>query len=149
MWNRRLEMAVKTAPRIIEKSAEIIPTHFPSLNAGLEYIADSWPTLHRKALAEIRGLFSKDELLLILHVFNGCALTPALAGKHLAPSVVDGIALQGLDKKWHANSKKMVHKIDRLTSFQAAAIEVWATGFWVGSANRNKGAIEEYVKDLV
>lgn len=138
----------KTAPRISDKSAEFIPTQFPSLNAGLEYIADSWPALHRKALAETMGEFNKKELALVIDVFNSCALTPGLAGQHLAPAVADGISFEGLDKKWGVDRAKILRKIAGLTSFQAAAIEIWAAAFWVGAGGRRKESIDEYVGNI-
>lgn len=135
---------VKTAPRISDKSSEYIPTQFATINAGLEYLADAWPTLHRRSLAELKGRFSAAELSLIIDVFNATALTPALAGQQLAISVADGIALDGLDSKWGADAGALNAKIAGLTSFQAAAIEIWANGYWYAGASTGESIEKKY-----
>lgn len=133
----------KTAPRISDSAAEFYPTVFSSLNGGLEYTIDAFPTLYRRTLAELRGVFSAAELKLIIDVFISTALTPGLAGQHLALSVADGIALENLDKKWSVDAAAMKKKIETLTSFDAAVLEIWATGFRYGDAE-----VGEYVSAL-
>lgn len=140
---------VKTAPRISDKSAEYIPTQFATLNAGLEYLADAWPTLHRRALGELKGRFSAAELSLIVDVFNATSLTPALAGQQLAISVSDGIALDGLAGKWDLIGMDLGAKIAGLTSFQSAAIEIWANGFWYAGTGHVEAGLEKYLEALL
>jgi hypothetical protein len=136
---------IKTAPRISDKSGEYLPTQFSSVNAGLEYLADSWPTLHRRALGEIRGRFTAPELSLIVDVFNATSLTPALAGQQLAISVADGIALDGLGAKWAIDGPALNAKIAELTSSQASALEIWANGFWYANAGHVADGLDKYL----
>lgn len=137
---------VKTAPRISERSAEYIPTQFATLNAGLEYLIDAWPTLHRRTLADLRVRFSAAELSLIIDVFNATALTPGMAGQQLAVSVADGIALDGLDRKWEIDGAALNTKIAGLTPWQAASLEVWANGFWYAGASHVEAGLEKYIE---
>jgi hypothetical protein len=139
---------IKTAPRISDKSAEYIPTQFATLNAGLEYLVDAWPTLHRRALG-VRGRFSAAELSLIVDVFNATALTPALAGQQLSISVADGIVLDGLAGKWDVDGGVLNAKIAGLTSFQAAALEIWANGFWYAAAGHVEAGLDKYLEALL
>jgi hypothetical protein len=140
---------IKTAPRISEKSAEYLPTQFSNINSGMEYLADSWPTLHRRALGEIKGRFSAGELSLIIDVFNATSLTPALAGQQLAISIADGIALDGLDTKWGIDGPSLHAKIAGLTSFQAAGLEIWANGFWYSGAGHVEAGLGKYLEVLI
>lgn len=120
----------KIAPRIPDTTAELLPQQFGTVNAGAEYVLSAWPNLYRRTIAELRGVFSYGELMLILDVSNSTYLTPGLAGQHLPLSVADGIALDGLDKKWAVDEESINGKIRELTSFQAAALEIWARAAW-------------------
>jgi len=125
----------KTAPRIQESTATFIQDRFKTLNSGLEYVADAFPVLYKRAMAELKGSFTRSQLSLIIDVFNATALTPSMAGQHIAISVSDGIALDGLDKKWDVNADEINNQIAALTHFQAACLEIWANGFWYGSGS--------------
>jgi hypothetical protein len=119
-----------TAPRIGEQSAKFYPSVFSSLNAGQEYTADAFPVLYRRTLHDLRGTFSRGELMLMIDVFNATALMPALAGQHIGATVADGIDLDHLDQKWEIDGAALNTKIAALSIFQAACLEIWANGFW-------------------
>jgi len=121
-----------TAPRIGDKSAEWYPSVFSSLNAGLEYAADAWPVLYRQTMFNLKGRFTRGELMLIIDVFNSTALTSILAGQQIDIQVADGIALDELDKKWEIDGNALNRKIAELGMFEAACLEIWANGFWYG-----------------
>jgi len=125
----------KTAPRINESTATFIQNQFKTLNSGLEYVADAFPVLYKRAMSEIKGKFTRSQLSLVIDVFNATALTPSIAGQHLAISVSDGIALDGLDSKWGIDADELNNQIAGLTHFQAACLEIWANGFWYGNGS--------------
>lgn len=119
-----------TAPRIGEQAAKFYPSVFPSLNAGLEYTADAMPGLYRRTLHDLRGTFTRGELMLIVDVFNATALTSGMAGQQLDIQVADGIALDSLATKWEIEGAALNAKIAALPIFTAACLEIWASGFW-------------------
>lgn len=128
-------MATKrTAPRIGEQAEKFYVGHFSSLNGGMEYIAGAIPQLYRLTMHNLRGRFTRGELMLMIDVFNATALTPMLAGQQLDIQVADGIALDELDKKWEIDGGALNNKIADLTIFEAACLEIWANGFWYGKA---------------
>lgn len=133
-------MPTKCAPRIDNPTAELLPRQFGTVNAGAEYVLGAWPNLYRRAIGELRGVFTRAELMLVLDVANSLYLTPGLAGQHLPLSIADGIALDNLDKKWTVAGEEINGKIRDLTSFQAAAIEIWARAAWNNSDNDPKFA---------
>ncbi len=75
-------------------------------------------------------MFAGAELKLIVDVFNGTALTAGIAGQHLLLSCSDGIELNNLDAKWDVDRKAFLEKLQSLSVFQAACLEIWANGFW-------------------
>ncbi|MDD2657214.1 MAG: hypothetical protein PHD04_00950 [Candidatus Pacebacteria bacterium] len=119
-----------TSPRISETSAKFYPSVFPSRNAGLEYTADAFPALYRHTLHDLKGSFTRGELMLMIDVFNSTALTPIMAGQQLDIQVADGIALDHLDEKWKIDGAALNAKIAGLSIFQSACLEIWANGFW-------------------
>lgn len=123
----------RPTPRLDEKTAAFFTERHPSMNAAAEFWLTALPTLQARTLHEMRGRFTEDELHLILDVMNGVILSPQIAGQHVRANVADGIALDRLDKKWEIDGKIMVQKIAELSHFEAACLEVWATGFWQGT----------------
>lgn len=136
---------VKVSPRISQKSATEMTKAFASLNAGCEYILDSWPGLYRQTIHALKGRFSRGELMLMIDVMNGTYLTPGHAGQHLDINVEDGIKLDVLDKKWEIDGPALNKKIAALTIFETASLEWWIQAFW----NQDKhNKIEECVAEV-
>lgn len=137
---------VKTAPRIIEKTAEFYRGKFSSLNAGLEYILEAFPELYARTIHALRGKFTRGELMLMLDVMNGHWYNPHGAGYEMGPNVADGMALDHLDEKWDIPDKWALNKkLADLHNFDRACLEIWIQGFWNQGDHRN---IEEYVAAL-
>jgi len=138
-------MMQKIGPIISDKAEKFIREHFSNLNAGAVYVLDAFPDLYARTLHDLKGKFSRGELMLILDVTNGLALNPGLAGQHLLVQVSDGIELDGLDKKWKVTKKNVTSNLQSLNTFQIACLEIWAGAFW---EKEDHGNIEEYVKRL-
>jgi len=123
-------MSKTVSPRIADSAAEFYPSIFRNLNAGVEHVLDSFPVLYRMTICSLRGRFSCGELSLMIDVFNGTALLPRLLGQHLGLQCADGIALDGLDEKWEIEKTPFLERIQALTLFESACLELWAVGFW-------------------
>jgi len=137
---------VKTAPRIIEKTAAFYREKFNTLNAGLEYILEAFPTLYARTIADLKGKFTRGELMLFIDVMNGHWYNPHGAGQEMTPNVSDGIALDHLDEKWKINGATLNKKLATLTMFHRACLEVWIQEFWNQDDHSN---IEEYVAAMI
>lgn len=133
---------VKTAPRIIEKTADFYRGKFSSLNAGLEYILEAFPELYAHTIHDLRGKFTRGELMLCIDVMNGHWYNPRWAGQEMTPNVSDGIALDRLDEKWEIDGAALNKKLATLTMFDRACMEIWIQSFWAQDDHDN---IEEYV----
>ena len=135
---------IKTAPAISDPAGAWILDTFPNLNSGMVYISNSFPSLYRATLHDIKGTFSPAEISLMIDVFNGLILTPQLAGQHITLQVSDGIKLDALDEKWGINGLELMRKIDSLALFDRACLEIWLSRYWK-NGDRD---IETYVTEL-
>lgn len=135
----------KTAPRVTDKSADFYRRIGGNINAGLEYVLESFPTLYRVTIDDLRGFFSRGELMLMIDAGNGLWLTPMMAGQHLLAQVSDGIALDHLDQKWKIDGGSLIRKIKDLPPFEAACLELWIQAFWMQDDHDN---LEEYVAEM-
>lgn len=117
---------IKVSPRVTSKGAEFYRATFPSLNAGCEYVLDSFPVLYHKTMMPLFERFSEREFSLITETFNGTMLTSGLAGQHLAISVADACDLDSLDVKWGVDRDALLEKISTLSQFEATCLEIWA-----------------------
>jgi len=137
----------KLAPRIATKSADWYKQNFTTLNAGAEYTLEAIPQIYRLTMAyELKGKFSRGELMLMIDVNNGLVLTSQSAGQHIKAQVSDGIALDHLDEKWKVDGAKLNKKVDALTFFQSFCLEIWILAYW---ENHEKLDMEKYVKEMV
>ena len=141
------------APRISDKAAEFLSKSFRSLNAGAEYVIDSFPVLYTRTLYELKfrltNKLTRGELSLIIDIFNATALTSSLAGQHIIASVEDGCDLDGLDEKWDIRKIKLTEKLKSLPIFSLACLEIWANGFWYGGPGSEGRDLNTYVNTLL
>ena len=119
------------SPRVSEKAHEFFTANFRTANSGAEYGLEAFATaLYPRIMHELKGRFNKNELFLILDVFNATALTAQIAGQHLIMNCVDGMELDGLDKKWHIDRDSFTNTLKNLSIMEKACLEIWAAGFW-------------------
>lgn len=140
----------KMTPRVTASSHKFLKHNFRTANAGAEYILEACTSaLYPRTMHNIKGKFTADELRLILDVFNATALTAGSAGQHLVMNAVDGMELDGLDKKWNVDRKIFTLKLQSLSIFEAACLEIWAVGFWYGEDPDKNLDINQRVAPLI
>jgi hypothetical protein len=138
----------RIAPQIRETATDWYKENFSTTNAGVVFILESFPELYKRVMLEIKEKkFIRGELLLIIDVYNATALTPGMP--MLEAQVSDGIALDGLDKKWEINAEALIKKVESLTSFQSTVLEIWANGYWYAQQGKELRDLEEYAKELL
>jgi hypothetical protein len=83
-----------------------------------------------RARRELRQMFSDGEAMLIVDVLNGVAFWDTFGIYMVAHEVADGIALDGLDKKWGIDKQELMTKLARLNDAQALALVDSVTMWW-------------------
>ncbi len=136
-------------PRIDPKAKEFYDRMFQTVNGGATYILEAYPILYEKTLQEIKGKFNREDLMVMVDVFNGHAMTNKMAGEELWWSVAEGIKYDALDTKWGVDKDTLLYKIQLLTIFQKAVLEIWANSFWYGGDPNKKQDLEAYVGQLL
>lgn len=121
---------VLASPRLTHGVKIFSDRYWPTPNACVVWLSESAPGLFAGTIRELSGVFSKDELGLILDAHNSVILHPAQAGQNLHNLVEDAIRLDGLDKKWKVDGKVVLEKITKLYLYHRAVIEIWAAGYW-------------------
>ena len=131
-------------PRIDDEvydSYKLIPA-FKSSNAGVEYAMDVFPLLYKKTLLELKNIFLYNELKLILKVVIKQNLDLRTAGQYLLTSLSTAIKIDSLHEKYSVDPDSLMEKVDKLTAYQKACLELWAWGW------QKTDDIEGYVKNL-
>ena len=139
----------KISPRIEGQSQDFLSKNFNTLNAGAEYVLDGFPMLYNRALHETRAHFSVNELSFLVEAFKETKLSPQLAGQQFKIFCDDAMTFRKLDDKWKIKSDEFQKKIEGLTSFQMACLEIWAKKFWFAKWKKGDKNLREYVKSLV
>lgn len=135
--------------RISDKARECLADNFSGPNIGAGYVIDSFPALYRATLRELKGMFTRDELMLLVDCMNATMLTPGLCDEVLT-NAVDAMALDALDEKWEVNRAELTAKLTTLTAFQVAVLNIWTNAAWCGGGDdREERDIDAYVKQLI
>jgi hypothetical protein len=130
----------KITPRIADTTEKWLSENFSSKHAGAELVLDAFPVLYRRGLADLKGQFSGPELSLLLDAFNGLLLAPNLLGQHLVASATDGIRLEGLAEKWGVEPESFLARLDSLSFFERACLEIWLRAYWESGAEEDPKA---------
>jgi len=135
--------------RISDKARECLAENFSGPNIGAGYVIDSFPALYRATLRELKGRFTRAELMLLVDCMNATMLTPGLCDE-VASNAIDSMALDGLDEKWEVSREELTAKLTALTAFQVAALNIWTNAAWYGGGDeRPERDLDEYVKALL
>jgi len=136
---------IAIGPKITPQCQELLLSIWDRPGTGASYILDAFPGLYRRTLEEIKGVFTREELMLMIDCMNGTLLTGWIAGDHVNANAVDGIAMDRLDEKWEVDREAFTEKFKSTTIFQRACLELWIQAFWRKYREFN---IEEYVETL-
>ena len=88
------------------------------------------------------------ELSFLVEAFKETKLSPQLAGQQFKIFCDDAMTFRRLDDKWKIASDAFLKKIEELTSFQMACLEIWAKKFWFAKWKKGDKSLKEYVKLL-
>ena len=141
-------MQVSVGPRLEPQTAEWYRTHFTTLNGGVTSVAEAFPVLYRRALAELRGRLTREEARLVLASSLGLHPVDELRGQCLPLAVRNHVQMSGAAEHEHVDAEKLMATLGSMTSFQAAALEIWAAAFW-GAPDVNAAGHLEYALALV
>ena len=147
-----MKAKVKVGPEITKACADYITARFSSLNAGARkclssmiflmgkyddnengfdiindmiYQADATKVLNRKSLLSMKGVFTFNEIMCMLDITNSLGYTAHMAGDNIIPSLVDGIELDQIDKKWSIDGDNLRRKLYGLHHFDSHCLETW------------------------
>ena len=116
---------------------------------NIRYILQSFFSLYRRAIAdEIKGVFEKKELMLMIDAMNTLYPTPGIAGQQIEVEVSDSIDLEGLGEKWGVEKNAIIGKIKILSLFAKASLEIWLKGFWKQNGEEGGLSIEDYISKI-
>lgn len=120
--------AIGIGPRINFASYEFFTKTFGNVNNGTKYLLDVFPALYNLTLREMKGIFTEEELRMMLEVVNSNEFSiPGMGfpGKFLLKTVVHHLEEGNQYFNWKVDIKTITDKFDRLTNFQAFAFIIW------------------------
>lgn len=110
-------------------------------------LIEAFPQMYKATIHKAKEMFSRDELMLIIDVHNGYALTPGMISEfwwHIA----EGIKYDNLAEKWNINKDEIIKKAQSLSVPESFILTVWANGFWYSKKSQDakpNNDIEAYV----
>jgi hypothetical protein len=145
---KKVQMVVKDA------AYDFYYEKFVKSDDGVQYIVESFPGLYEKTLKETAGIFGRNELYMIIDAFEGIAAMPKESGACLKGECLAAFKEDRLGADWNVDGEKFKGKMDLITSFQAACLEMWAFSYWRGcgadpNTPKSDSDLEKHIKVLL
>lgn len=114
-------MRNKNITIVVDQSVhDIFTTDFETKTGGVQFWAASFNILKLQTLDEIKGVFTKEELMSLADCFNGTMLEPTFTthNKYLVAQIEDFEKYENGVSRHKADYNKFLEKIKKLTSAQ-------------------------------
>ena len=136
----------KITVRLMPDTEKWLAETFERKSPGAEMVLEMAQGLYRRMMRDLKGVFTEEELLLMIDVLNSTLLTPRMAGEHLLADCEDAIKLDGLDGLHGVDPGKFLEKLRGLSPYQVAWLEIWVKAYWWH--HEEHGDPREYVESL-
>ena len=123
----------------------VLTEYFQSINEASVFFRDALPSVISHTYSEVCGIFTKEELIVILIAMQDVTVTPELAGTVLEQECMDYIRINMAQVTSLIKTHNFLFKIQKLTTFQSLYIELWAKRFWV----QQEAPIQMYASTLL
>lgn len=137
-------METKTVSvRLPENIINEIKENFEGFNAGISLIVEPFDRLRRVTINELKGYFTREEIVALVDSLNGTMLTPEFIynKQFWVIQLEDFENLENGISRHSANSKILLEKIENLSQSQVYFLLIDIHIFW------NSGCdLEEYLK---
>lgn len=125
---------IETAAMLADDSAITALADFIS---GLIHSIKTFGALYRQALMDLRGRFSRNELMFLVDLRISTILTPGISSNMLANDSREVIALDGKGEYFEiADTDDFVGRLEDLNPTEAAALEIWLKGATEGDTDK-------------
>ncbi len=134
------------APGLEEKLGEI----FDNKTTGGEIIIDSFLYLRRDTLQELKGIFTKEELTGLIALRNGTIFEPQFScnAKFLLAELEDAEKFDNQSKNFSFDYKKLIAKIQKLTSAQVYFLLLEINRFW-NKESAKENSLDDFIKKII
>jgi hypothetical protein len=116
---------------------------------GLQTSAASFLILRKKALREIKGIFSLPEIQALIDIHNATIFDPNIAAMPgaLVANIEDSNNLDGLGSKWSIDIDQLISKVKSLNDYQVFFLSFECYSFWYGKNAGND--LDSFCKKFV
>lgn len=121
---------------------------FENAYQGLQVSTTSFLILRKKALREVKGLFSLQEVYALIDIHNATIFEPQIASMNgtLIANIEDADNLEGLGEKWSIDIGQLISKVKTLNDYQVFFLSFECYSFWYGTNAGNN--LESFAKKL-
>lgn len=131
---------------ISQTDAKKINQLYPLQKDGLETAVQNYLAIRDNALRELQGIFTREELIALVDMYNATIYDPRFAGpQFLQIQIEDAEQFESTVTRQGANLGQLIEKVKNLTHAQSLVLieECWR--FWnVG----DKQDLEDFVRKL-
>lgn len=136
----------QVAARINQENERWLKDYFKTKSAGAEFILPWAVDTFFRGIRTLKSSFSPAELKTIVQAHKDTKLTPDNTRlSYLLLRINDACEGAGVHEHFGASKSSLEAKLKRLDDTQAAALMVWASGFWV-SKSVTAESLEEYIQ---
>lgn len=134
--------------RVSEETIAAAERTYGAKVTGLQAAGEGYFEIHRRTVAELRGIFTAAELSAIVDNMNGVGLTRQFQANAqiLWAHLEDGNTYEYLFSKWGVDAAELEKKVRSLTAAQAYFLQEEANLFWYGPDKSEMKNLSDFVK---
>lgn len=123
-----MQTTIRTSTEIAKLLAEVDDRPTTASQTAIELFV----FIRRATLAELKGTFTGPEIKAMVDAYNGTMLVNKYLAntKMFAAHMEDAETLDGTCTRHQANAKQLLIKLEKLTSAQAATMQLELSLFW-------------------
>lgn len=132
---------------ISQTDAKKINSMYPTQKEGIETAMQNYLAIRDNALRELQGIFTREELIALVDMYNAIIYDPRFAGpQFLQIQIEDAEAFESTVTRQSANLEQLIEKVKNLTHAQSLVLieECWR--FWNVGEHKN---LDDFVKRFI
>lgn len=132
---------------LTETDTQRISSLYPTQKEGLELCVRNYLTVRDYTLLELKGVFGREELIVLLDIYNGTMYDPTFTGSQfISIQLEDAEKFENAVSRHNADLKTMLEKVNKLTHAQALVLAEECWRFWYAS---KKSDMDDFLNKML
>lgn len=132
-----------TVPFTDDRLVELLEKEYGTMYKGVKRATESWLFLKRRTLEELKGFFTRDEMIFLVSMLNGTFFEPNMIRKEVMIAEIEDTVRY---EQPEYNSKDLIEKIKNLSYAQLFFLVEDIYHFWYDLKEKD---LDEFIEKYI